>query len=247
MGRDGSIVFLMKVMNIFCKKHIKMENKEQDFINRYKNVQESIVKAMDKALERAIGNKVIDFEKCEGNYLDVYPLIGAVLQKELRSVLSENVNKSISRNMKIKATKYRNDYRVWLAVQELAHDGRWTQAAEELVSSCGLTEDECRELQEESGSFNDEMLDFINSVFGHEDMINNSITLENIGYHKIGSIFKYNIGSKEVELEVVESSDASCEGCVFNNSKNYYCKDTHCIDVDRKDDIDVIYKEVKRS
>lgn len=139
--------------------------------------------------------------------------------------------------------------RVWdrLAVQELAHDGRWTQAAEELVSSCGLTEDECRELQEESGSFNDEMLDFINSVFGHEDMINNSITLENIGYHKIGSIFKYNIGSKEVELEVVESSDASCEGCVFNNSKNYYCKDTHCIDVDRKDDIDVIYKEVKRS
>lgn len=136
---------------------------------------------------------------------------------------------------------------VWLAVQELAHDGRWTQAAEELVSSCGLTEDECRELQEESGSFNDEMLDFINSVFGHEDMINNSITLENIGYHKIGSIFKYNIGSKEVELEVVESSDASCEGYVFNNSKNYYCKDTHCIDVDRKDDIDVIYKEVKRS
>lgn len=77
-------------------------------------MQESIVKAMDKALERAIGNKAIDFEKCEGNYLDVYPLIGAVLQKELRSVLGENVNKSISRNMKIKATKYRNDYRVWL-------------------------------------------------------------------------------------------------------------------------------------
>lgn len=136
---------------------------------------------------------------------------------------------------------------IWLAVQELAYDGRWTQAAEELVSSCGLTEDECRELQEESGSFNDEMLDFINSVFGHEDMINNSITLENIGYHKIGSIFKYNIGSKEVELEVVESSGTSCKGCVFNNSKNYCCKDTHCIDIDRKDDIDVIYKEVKRS
>lgn len=109
-----SMKAFMKVMNIFCKKHIKMENKEQDFINRYKNVQESIVKAMDKALERAIGNKAIDFEKCEGNYLDIYPLIGAVLQKELRSVLGENVNKSISRNMKIKATKYRNDYRVWL-------------------------------------------------------------------------------------------------------------------------------------
>ena len=35
-------------------------------------------------------------------------------------------------------------------------------------------------------------------------------------------------------------------GKIFN-SKNYYCKDTHCIDVDRKDDIDVIYKKVKRS
>lgn len=86
----------------------------QGFINRYKNVQESIVKAMDKALERAIGNRVIDFEKCEGNYLDVYPLIGAVLQKEVRKVLGENVNKNICRSMKIKATKYRNDYRVWL-------------------------------------------------------------------------------------------------------------------------------------
>lgn len=63
--------------------------------------------------------------------------------------------------------------RVWdkLAVQELAHDGRWTQAAEELVSSCGLTEVECRELQEESGSFNDEMLEFIDMIFGHTDMI----------------------------------------------------------------------------
>lgn len=31
---------------------------------------------------------------------------------------------------------------VWLSVQELAHGGRWTRAAEELVSSCGLTEDD---------------------------------------------------------------------------------------------------------
>lgn len=201
---------------------------------------------------------------------------------------------------------------IWLAVQELAHAGRWTQAAEELVSSCGLTEDECRKLQEESESFNDEMIKFIDNMFGRENMISegstisendticinikyhkigevfnykvgmsemtlrvdecemlldkngsddkmesfiiqmvfnkdDKIILDDIGYHKIGSIFKYNIDSKEVELEVVESSDASCEGCAFNNSKNYYCKDTHCIDVDRKDDIDVIYKKVKRS
>lgn len=91
-----------------------MGNKEQDFINRYKNAQESIARAMDKALERAIGNKVIDFEKREGDYLDVYPLIGAVLRKEPRSVLSENANKSISRNMKIKAAKYRDNHRVWM-------------------------------------------------------------------------------------------------------------------------------------
>lgn len=60
---------------------------------------------------------------------------------------------------------------IWLAVQELVYAGRWTQAAEELVSFCGLTEDECRKLQEESGSFNDEMLEFIDMVFGHTDMI----------------------------------------------------------------------------
>lgn len=34
--------------------------------------------------------------------------------KEVRRVLGENANKDIYRNMKIKATKYRNDYRVWL-------------------------------------------------------------------------------------------------------------------------------------
>lgn len=122
MGRDGSIVFLMKVMNIFCKKHIKMENKEQDFINRYKNVQESIVKAMDKALERAIGNKAIDFEKCEGNYLDVYPLIGAVLQKELRSVLGENVNKSI----RIGQNENRSIKKVLEEIEDKAIESRYT-------------------------------------------------------------------------------------------------------------------------
>lgn len=114
MGQCMFIVFLMNVMNIFCKKYIKMGNKEQDFINRYKDVQESIVKAMDKALERAIGNKVIDFEKCEGNYLDVYPLIGAVLQKELDMVLGGSVSKDIHRKTKKDARKYANDFRVWI-------------------------------------------------------------------------------------------------------------------------------------
>ena len=91
-----------------------MKNKEQDFINRYKDIQESIMKAMDKALERAIGNKVIDFEKCEDNYLDVYPLIGAVLQRESREILGGDIDKSISRKIKIKVSRYRKDYRIWI-------------------------------------------------------------------------------------------------------------------------------------
>lgn len=59
---------------------------------------------------------------------------------------------------------------IWLVVQELAHDGRWTQAAEELVYSCRLSEQECRDLQKESGSFNDEMLEFIDIVFEHDNI-----------------------------------------------------------------------------
>jgi hypothetical protein len=36
------------------------------------------------------------------------------------------------------------------------------------------------------------------------------------------------------------------DGCIFND-RNYYCKNTCCINVDRKDSTDIIYKEVKRS
>ena len=60
---------------------------------------------------------------------------------------------------------------IWREGQELAYEVCWTYAAEVLLSSCGLIEDECRKLQEESGSFNDEMLEFIDMIFGHTDMI----------------------------------------------------------------------------
>lgn len=66
----------------------------------------------------------------------------------------------------------------WVALPvEPAYMGRRSgkRGAEELVSSCGLTEDECRKLQEESGSFNDEMLEFIDIIFGHKDMISKEI------------------------------------------------------------------------
>lgn len=131
---------------------------------------------------------------------------------------------------------------IWLCVQKLVYAER-CDMAKYLIESFGFDKNECKEILDKN-SMDDKMKLFVQMILDKDD---NRKVLKDIEYHKIGSIFKYNIGSKEVELEVVESSDASCEGCVFNNSKNYYCKDTHCIDVDRKDDIDVIYKEVKRS
>lgn len=85
---------------------------KQEFIKKYNNVKESVVKAMDEALARAIGNDAIDLEKCVGNYLDVYPLIGAALQRELNSIL-EGGSESSTRFVKRKASKYGKDYRIW--------------------------------------------------------------------------------------------------------------------------------------
>lgn len=56
---------------------------KQEFIKKYNDIKDDIIKSMDKALERALGNEVIKLDDCKGNYLDVYPLLGAVLQKEL--------------------------------------------------------------------------------------------------------------------------------------------------------------------
>lgn len=182
-------------------------------------------------------NDIVYHSNIEDGYI-------AFWKQELKMI--ENMeDKDISDKIRMKGM----NQGIWLAVQELAHDGRWTQAAEELVSSCGLTEDECRRLQEESGSFNDEMLEFIDMVFKHDTMNENYDvkTLDDIWYHEIGSVFKYNIGSKEVELEVVKGEGWSCDGCVFDSKKRYHCKDTYCIDADRGDDTNIIYKEVKRS
>lgn len=57
--------------------------KKDNFIKRYNYVKDDIIKSLDEALIRAIGNEVIEFDKLEDNYLDVYPLISAVLKKEL--------------------------------------------------------------------------------------------------------------------------------------------------------------------
>lgn len=90
-----------------------MEEKKQKFIKRYNDTKESIIKAIDKALERAIGNKVIDFDKCEDNYLDVYPLIAAVLTRELDDTLGKSVSHEVFKSMKKGMSKYLDDYRIW--------------------------------------------------------------------------------------------------------------------------------------
>lgn len=94
-----------------------MSTTKENFIKCYEDVKEDVIIALDKALERAIGNECIDFKKMEDNYKkDVYPLVGAVLQREL-SYLWEGplgVDDSVWRTMRRKATKYRNDFRIWM-------------------------------------------------------------------------------------------------------------------------------------
>lgn len=130
---------------------------------------------------------------------------------------------------------------IWLCIQRLVHMEQYDMA-KHFIGSFGFDRNECEMLLDKNGS-DDKMESFIiQMVFNKGD----KIILDDIGYHKIGSIFKYNIDSKEVELEVVESEDCSCVGCAFK-SKRYFCKDTYCTDTERYDYMDVIYKEVKRS
>lgn len=130
---------------------------------------------------------------------------------------------------------------IWLCVQSLV-DLEDFVMARYFIRTFGFDKNECEELLSKNNS-NYKMGSFVAELMSDK---NDNITLENIGYHKIGSIFKYNIDSKEVELEVVESRDYSCAGCAFK-SKRYFCKDTYCADTERYDYMDVIYKEVKRS
>lgn len=131
---------------------------------------------------------------------------------------------------------------VWLAVQELAHDGRWTQAAEELVSSCGLTKYECRKLQEESGSFDDEMLKFIDTIFGRKidlDEDNQMIDID-ISTMKVGDTYSFMNNQKEmVEIKAVKRSKLGCNGCYLSNSE-LLCKGCNKSERETNDNIMVV-------
>jgi hypothetical protein len=86
--------------------------KKDNFIKRYNYVKDDIIKCLDEALIRAIGNEVIEFDKLEDNYLDVYPLIGAVLKKKL-DYIERGGDDTTCRKIKRKSTQYKNDYRIW--------------------------------------------------------------------------------------------------------------------------------------
>lgn len=106
-----------------------------------------------------------------------------------------------------------------------------------------LTKNECEALLDKNDP-NDKMNEFIDGFMFNRN--NHIKKLDDIGYHKIGEVFKYDIGSGIIELAVIEDDGSGCDGCIFND-RNYYCKNTCCINVDRKDSTDIIYKEVKRS
>lgn len=118
-------------------------------------------------------------------------------------------------------------------------------SSEELVSFCGLTEDECRKLQEESESFNDEMIKFIDNMFGRENMISEGSTISendticiNIKYHKIGEVFNYKVGMSEMTLRVDKCD--RCSGCAFENYI-YDCVKSGCLGCEREDGESVRY------
>ena len=113
------------------------------------------------------------------------------------------------------------------------------------MSSCGLTEDECRKLQEESESFNDEMIKFIDNMFGRENMISEGSTISendticiNIKYHKIGEVFNYKVGMSEMTLRVDKCD--RCSGCAFENYI-YDCVKSGCLGFEREDGKSVRY------
>lgn len=111
------------------------------------------------------------------------------------------------------------------------------------ILSFRFDKNECEALLDKNDP-NDKMNEFIDGfIFNRNNHIKK---LDDIGYHKIGEVFKYDIGSGIIELAVIEDDGSGCDGCIFND-RNYYCKNTCCINVDRKDSTDIIYKEVKRS
>jgi len=86
---------------------------KEDFIRRYNVVKEDVIKALDDALKKAVGNKALDYDKMKGNYNDVCPLIGAALQRQLHFILEVGRDERTERRQKRQADVYRKDFRIW--------------------------------------------------------------------------------------------------------------------------------------
>lgn len=87
---------------------------KENFINRYNDVRQTIIDAMDEALERALGNGALDLDSMADDYTDIYPLIAAVLQRETVHYLEGSADESTRRAQKRQAAKYSGDYRIWM-------------------------------------------------------------------------------------------------------------------------------------
>ena len=64
-------------------------------------------------------------------------------------------------------------------------------------------------------------------------------------YLKLGEVFKINVEDKTVYLKVEpDGSEGYCEGCYFNKHLIDCIPDSNCNQIDRDDNINVIYKQV---
>lgn len=130
---------------------------------------------------------------------------------------------------------------IWLCIQKLVSLDMLGMARY-FILSFKFDKNECEALLDKNDP-NDKVNKFIDGfIFNRNNHIKK---LDDIGYHKIGEVFKYDIGSEIIELKVIETDDRGCDGCIFDG-KDYYCKNTCCINIDREDETNIIYKEVKK-
>lgn len=87
---------------------------KENFIKRFNDIKANVIAGLEEALERAIGNNALDLDKMADNYADVYPFIGAVLQREMAHCLEGSSYESTRRAQKRQAAAYCRDYRIWM-------------------------------------------------------------------------------------------------------------------------------------
>lgn len=90
-----------------------MKQKKENFIKRYGDVKQQVIDAIDHALKSALKHNAINFDEHEDNYIDVYPLIGAVLERELKYCLAGSVDANTNKWLQKKCREYLNNVVIW--------------------------------------------------------------------------------------------------------------------------------------